>query len=204
MNDVLKARISELMEEIRRREAELVELLQGSEEEFRYRLEGTKVRFERAVLETHRKLRSSLLPWLARSELRNVLSAPFVYSMILPISVLDLTITLYQSVCFPLYGIERVSRRRYLVVDRQHLAYLNVIERMNCAYCGYANGVMAYSRAVVLRTERYWCPIKHARRALGQDRQQLDYADYGDAEAYPVKIQELRAKARSQLAPTEE
>ena len=204
MNTALKERISELVDEIRRREAELVELLQGSEAELRYRLEGTRVRFERAVLEAHRKLRRALLPWLARSELRNVLSAPFIYAMIIPIAFLDLTITLYQWVCFPLYGIERVSRRRYLVVDRQHLAYLNAVERLNCAYCGYANGVMAYARAVVLRTERYWCPIKHARRALGQDRQQLDYADYGDAEAYPIKVQELRAQARSRLAPTED
>lgn len=152
MNTVLKERVGELLDDIRRKEAELVELLQGSEEEFRYRLEGTKVRFERAVLEAHRKLRSALLPWLVRSELRNVLSAPFIYAMIVPISLLDLTMTLYQWVCFPLYGIERVARRRYLVVDRQ----------------------------------------------------QLDYAEYGDAEAYPIKVQELRAKARSRLAPTEE
>jgi len=33
-------------------------------------------------------------------------------------------------------------------MDRHHLAYLNVIEKLNCEYCGYANGVFAYVREI--------------------------------------------------------
>lgn len=31
--------------------------------------------------------------------------------------------------------------RPYVVFDRRHLAYLNAIEKLNCAYCEYGNGV---------------------------------------------------------------
>jgi hypothetical protein len=56
------------------------------------------------------------------------------------------------------YRIPRVRRAEYLVVDRHHLQYLNGIERMNCLYCGYGNGVLAYAVEVAARTEQYWCP----------------------------------------------
>jgi hypothetical protein len=31
-------------------------------------------------------------------------------------------------------------------IDRHRLGYLNVIEKANCVYCSYANGVVAYVR----------------------------------------------------------
>ena len=60
--------------------------------------------------------------------------------MIVPFVLLDLFVTIYQAVCFPVYGIPKVERRTYLVFDRHHLAYLNALEKLNCAYCAYANG----------------------------------------------------------------
>ena len=63
--------------------------------------------------------------------------------MVVPIAALDAWISLYQAICFRVYGIARVSRSRYVVVDRQHLAYLNAIEKLNCMFCGYVNGVFA-------------------------------------------------------------
>lgn len=52
---------------------------------------------------------------------------------------------------------------RDLVNDRHKLAYLNSIEKVNCTYCGYANGVMAYAREIISRTGQRWCPMRHAR-----------------------------------------
>ena len=66
----------------------------------------------------------------------------------------------------------------------EHLAYLNALEKLNCAYCSYANGVIAFTREVAGRTERYWCPIKHARRVLGAHPHYSEFVDYGDAEAF--------------------
>ena len=57
-------------------------------------------------------------------------------------------------------ALKKFPRSDFIAIDRHQLAYLNVIEKVNCAYCGYANGVAAYFREVAARTEEYWCPIK--------------------------------------------
>lgn len=67
----------------------------------------------------------------------------------------------------PLYRISEVDRSDFITVDRHRLAYRNVIEKLNCVFCGYANGVLTYAREIAARTEQYWCPIKHASRILG-------------------------------------
>jgi len=78
--------------------------------------------------------------------------------------MMDLCVTLYQAFCFPIYRIAKVRRANYIVLDRQHLEYLNLIEKFHCTYCGYASGLVAYVYEIVARTEEYFCPIKHARR----------------------------------------
>jgi hypothetical protein len=98
----------------------------------------------------------------------------------------------YQAICFPIYKIPMVRRRDYLVFDRHHLAYLNIIEKINCAYCSYANGAVAFIREVASRTEVYWCPIKHARRVLGPHPHYQGFADFGDAEGFREKLAEMK------------
>jgi hypothetical protein len=102
----------------------------------------------------------------------------------------------YQAICFRAYGIPRVPRPLYIVVDRQHLAYLNGIEKLNCVFCGYANGVFAYVREVAGRTEQYWCPIRHARRVRTPHAHYREFVDYGDAEAYRKRLIPLRQELR--------
>jgi hypothetical protein len=108
--------------------------------------------------------------------------------------VLDLFVWVYQWVCFPLYGLARVERAPYFVFDRVHLGYLNIIEKINCAYCSYGNGLMAYAREVVGQTEQYWCPIKHARKVLHAHPYYMGFVDFGDAQAYRTELNVLRAR----------
>jgi hypothetical protein len=112
--------------------------------------------------------------------------------------MVDLAFTLYQHICFRAYGVSRVRRRDYLVNDRHKLVYLNTIEKVNCAYCGYTNGVIAYAREIIARTEQYWCPIRHARRVRGAHARYPRFFDYGDAEAYQTGIEEMRRKLTPQ------
>ena len=95
--------------------------------------------------------------------LLSLLTAPVIYSLIVPLAILDLWTTVYQWVCFYVYGIDRVPRRAHFVIDRHKLSYLNAIEKANCTFCSYATGLIAYVREVAARTEQYWGPIKHAR-----------------------------------------
>jgi hypothetical protein len=91
--------------------------------------------------------------------LRNVkllvqLSIPLTFGCAVPLVLLDLVVSFYQFVCFPIYGIPKVDRRKYLIFDRGRLAYLNVIEQAGCFYCSYANGLLAYLAEITVRTEQ--------------------------------------------------
>lgn len=188
----MNPKIDELLARIRSLEAELEEELEARQAEFRFRLENRKVRFEQEVLARHRQFKTGLLRYVAEASWRHLLSALVIYPMIVPIMLLDAGVSLYQALCFPLYRIEKVRRGDFFAFDRGQLAYLNLIEKINCAYCAYTNGFIAYAQEIVARTEQYWCPIKHARRTLGNHARYAGFVDFGDAEAYRKELQELR------------
>jgi hypothetical protein len=176
--------ISDLTEKIATLEAELEAELAKRRAELRVGMERGRVVFEEEILRRHRELRTKLSRYILRAHPLVVLTAPVIYSLILPLLLLDLFVTVYQAVCFPAYGIAKVRRGDYFVFDRRHLAYLNALEKLNCAYCSYANGLIAYVREIAGRTEQYWCPIKHARRVIGAHPYYAQFKDYGDAAAF--------------------
>lgn len=112
-----------------------------------------------------------------------VVTAPAIYGLMIPVVFLDLFCTLYQAVCFPVYKIPKVTRSKYLSLDRKKLSYLTLVQKLNCLYCDYANGVLAYATEVAGRTEWYWCPIKHpdnVGRAHDHYEKFIAYDDNGD------------------------
>jgi hypothetical protein len=143
-----------------------------------------------------KELRQSIPAFLWDSSVASLLTTPVIYSLLLPFALLDAWVTLYQWACFPIYGIARVRRRRYVVIDCHKLAYLNGIEKVNCVYCGYANGVVAYVREIAARTEQYWCPIRHARMIPAPHARYQRFFDYGDAKAYRHELPRLRRALR--------
>ena len=195
-----KSKISELFNEIGKLEEELEEALQTHSVRLRYELDGAKVRFEKSVADAHRQLKTGTVRWLLRSKLRNIVTAPVIYSMVIPFALLDISVSIYQLLCFPLYGIPRVDRRRYIVIDRHQLSYLNAVEKTNCLYCGYVNGLVAYVREIVGRTEQYWCPIKHAKRILDPHRHYAKFADFGNAD----NLSQHSAMMREQIRAVDE
>ena len=178
----MDSRITELLAEIRRLEDELEDAVKTHEVRFRYQLEGTKVKFQNSVREAHQKLKIGIFRWLRDSQPRNLIAAPVIYVML----------SMYQFICFPLYGMPKVQRRRFIAIDRHRLSYLNSIERLNCVYCGYVNGLIAYVREIAARTEQYWCPIKHARKILDPHRRYARFADFGDSEEFEAYAEKMR------------
>ncbi len=176
----------------REMETEIERLLEEQRKRFRYQIQRGKVVFEREISRLQRRHRVGLWHYLSKASIAYILSAPIIYGMIVPLAFLDLSVTLYQHICFRIYGIPRVRHADYLVIDRHHLAYLNAIEKFNCVYCGYGNGVLAYAREVAARTEQFWCPIKHARRTLHPHSRSGQFFDYGDAEAYRSGLPKIR------------
>jgi hypothetical protein len=171
----------------------LTQEIAAQQRRWRYRVHRGHLRFDDEVRKAHRRLRQGILSFLRHASVSRSLTAPVIYSMLLPFLLLDFWVTLYQWVCFPVYGIAPVPRRAYFVLDRHKLGYLNGIEKANCVYCSYATGLIAYVREIAARTELYWCPIKHARPVpLPHSRYHL-FFDYGDARSYRRHLPTVRA-----------
>lgn len=184
----MKAHIDELLARIRELQEEVEEEYRQRREEFQQK----RLELAEELLRQQRRYKIGLLRFLVRSRLMVVLTAPVIYLGWIPFVLMDVFVTLYQAICFPVYKIPRVRCGDYIVFDREDLPYLNLVEKFNCFYCSYGNGVAAYTREVAARTEQYWCPIKHARRLKAAHDRSPRFFDYGDAEAYRQGLNRLR------------
>lgn len=192
MND----NIRQLLKQISALETELNTAIEEQESRVRYKIEGKRVVFENAIHEAHLKLKPKMnfLVWFFTVRPKNFLTMPIIYGMLVPLALLDLCISIYQLTCFPIYGITLVRRANYILIDRQYLAYLNIIEKLDCIYCGYGVGMIGYASEILSRTEQYFCPIKHARKMLGANKRYADFLGYGEAENFHDKLEEFRTK----------
>jgi hypothetical protein len=188
----MTAQLDTLMDKLRSVEAEIEVELTKRNERLRFHIERRRIVFEEDVRRIHRAIKTHSARYFFDANPLIVLTTPLIYSLIVPIALVDIWVMAYQAICFPVYRIPKVRRRDYLIFDRHHLAYLNVIEKINCAYCSYCNGAIAFVREVASRTEIYWCPIKHARRILGPHPHYQGFADFGDAEAFREKLAQMK------------
>ncbi len=188
MND----RITQLLAQMAALEDELRSAVHDQESRMFFSIKGKRVEFERSVKAAHRKLKKNVFKWLVTNRPQNLITGPIIYGMVVPMALLDLLVTLYQWLCFPIYGITKVRRANYIVFDRHQLGYLNFIEKFHCTYCEYGNGLMSYMAEILARTEEYFCPIKHAHKILGTHKRYNRFLDYGDAADYEKKLEEFR------------
>ena len=186
-------KLQDLMKEIKQLEGELLEEIQKKEEDFLYNIKGKKVVFEAETKRLHKEYVTKLHTYILSASILNVLTAPFIWLCLIPAVILDAVVSLYQFVCFSVYGIPKVYRKDYIVVDRYNLAYLNFIEKINCMFCAYFNGVIAYVMEIAARTEQYWCPVKHARKLSKIHTRYHKFFEYGDAENYKNKLNKIRS-----------
>jgi hypothetical protein len=180
--------LQELLERIRLLQLEVEEEYRAARES----LAQKQVELADEFLRQQRRYKIGIFRFLAKTRLLVALTAPVIYLGWIPFILMDIFVTLYQAICFPVYRIPKVRRSDYLVFDRGDLPYLNLIEKFNCFYCSYGNGIAAYTREVSARTEQYWCPIKHARRIRASHDRYPDFFEYGDAEAYRQGLNRLR------------
>jgi hypothetical protein len=190
-NKMKNKKITELLKQMEAIEKELNEVIHQQEIQFNYQFKGKKVEFESSIKEAHKKLKIGLIHWFSTRPI-NLMTGPIIYSMIIPMLILDACISFYQFTCFPIYEIKLVKRRDYISFDRHHLHYLNWIEKFHCTYCAYGAGLLAYVTEIVARTEQYFCPIKHARKVKGTHARYIKFLDYGDAKNYQENLENFR------------
>ena len=188
MND----KIREILEEIEEMKVKLAEEIDKQESHITYEIKDGYVRFEKEVLAKQRENMKNLLSWFREVPFLHLLSSPLIYAMIIPAVLFDIILFVYQQIIFRVYKFEFIKRSDYMLFDHHYLGYLNPIEKLNCLYCSYFNGLMLYASAIAGRTELYFCPIKHAKKVISQHAYYDEFLSYGDEEEYQKKMEELR------------
>ena len=119
-----------------------------------------------------------------RSRPINLITGPMIYSVIVPLLVLDAFVTLYQYLCFPIYQVKPFRRSDFIVFDRQELKYLDWISKFHCTYCAYAVGLIGFVSAVIGATEAYFCPIKHHSKNSHASNRTYSYVAFEQADDF--------------------
>ncbi|WP_373030775.1 hypothetical protein [Sulfurovum sp.] len=188
MND----KIREIIDEIEAMKIKLGEEIDKQESHISYEIQNGYVRFEKEVLAKQRENMKNLLSWLREVPLLHFLTAPLIYVMVIPAIIFDVVLFVYQQIAFRVFNFQFIKRSDYLHFDHHYLGYLNPIEKLNCLYCSYFNGLMLYASAIAGRTELYFCPIKHAKKVVSEHKYYKEFLSYGDEENYQEKLKELR------------
>ncbi len=191
-------RMQDLAAEIVRLQAELDREIEARRRVLGARLHEVIGDFEHGIVDEHRKLRLGMAAYFGATSPTVVMTAPVIYSLIVPIMIIDLWVSGYQAICLRAYKIPRVKRSDYIAFDRRRLKYLNLIQQLNCDFCAYANGVVAYVREISSLTEQYWCPIKHAVKISDPHRRYFEFLEYGDAQGYRDRLNQFREALRKE------
>jgi len=187
----MSKRVEDLMHSIKNLEKELKEEVKRIRIET-FEIRDRSIRFKDEVRAHHKSQLVRVFDYLRHARLRNIATAPMIWLCVFPALFMDLVISLYQAVCFPVYGIPKVRRADYMVMDRKYLGYLNIIEKANCLFCAYFNGLIAYVGEIGGRTEQYWCPIKHAARMKGLHSRYAHFAEFGDSDQFRANFKKIR------------
>lgn len=189
------SKINEMLEEIEEMKKKLADEIAQQEQQISYEIKNGYVRFEKDVFDKQKENMKNLLVWFREIPLLHLLTSPVIYAMILPAVLLDIILFIYQQVVFRVFKFKFIKRSDYIIYDHQYLGYLNAIEKLNCLYCSYFNGLMQYASAIAARTEYYFCPIKHAKKVAYQHDYYDRYFAYGEGDDYQKKLKELRDRS---------
>ena len=132
MEPSINPQIVVLIERMRGLEGELEAELAKRRAELQVGLEKGRAIFEEEILRRHRELKTRLSAYILGARPLVVITAPVIYSLIIPLVLLDLFVTVYQAVCFPVYRIPKVRRRDYLVFDR-HISPISTRSKSSIA-----------------------------------------------------------------------
>ena len=185
-------KIKELSKKIKELEKQLNGEIEENEKRFSYTIKNKKVCFKKDIKRLHKMQAEGVLHYIVKAPLPFLITVPFIYGMIIPALFMDLCVEIYQAISFPIYKIPKVKRSDYIVIDRNYLSYLNILEKLNCIYCGYFNGLIAYVGEIAGRTEQFWCPIRHAKKIKAMHSRYHLFLEYGKYEHYKEELAKIR------------
>jgi hypothetical protein len=144
----MKSTIKDILAKIESLNNDLREEYDRLSEKYGFYLNQKKVIFLDMFRKKNKEKKIPLYRYLIPRNMRHVryiLSIPFIYGIGIAVLCFDICITIYQWCAFYLYRIPYVKRSEFIIYDRRFLDYLNILEKINCLYCSYVNGVFAYA-----------------------------------------------------------
>ena len=190
--------MTKIVAEIDSLEERLTQEIEKYEKEINTNLKNGRIKFEKEIIDKQKESMKNLFTYFKEIPFLHLITSPIIYAMIIPAFILDIVLFIYQHTIFRIYKFQRIKRSDYIVFDRQFLAYLNTIEKLNCIYCSYFNGLMAYALEIAARTELYFCPIKHSKKTAYKHSQYKRFLEYGESKTYQTKLKELRESLREE------
>ncbi|MFT6589714.1 MAG: hypothetical protein ACI9I0_000224 [Rhodoferax sp.] len=134
----MKDRINEILAQMAALREKLRSIMYAQKSRMFFQIKGKHITFEPTVKTAHHQRKNNFFRWLIKSRTQNLITRPISYSIVLPLMLLDLCVSFYQWSCLPIYGITKVRRSDYIVIDRHHLEFLNFIEKFHCTHSNIA------------------------------------------------------------------
>ncbi|MEP7103871.1 MAG: hypothetical protein ABI721_04150 [Candidatus Dojkabacteria bacterium] len=100
-----------------------------------------------------------------------------IYSVVIPVVLLDVWLTIYQFIYFKINDIPMVKKSDYISFERWDLKRLNWLQKIDCFYCEYVNGIFAWAKGVGIQTEVYSCAIKHTHLKIPKEHEKDFYPE---------------------------
>jgi len=83
--------------------------VESKRKQFDYQFNKKRIIFEKVLLKAHKKLKTGSLRYLFNANLLTIITAPLIYMLIVPLLLLDLFVSLYQAICFPIYKVKKLK-----------------------------------------------------------------------------------------------
>lgn len=128
------------------------------------------------------------------TNIKYLLSTPFIYGMIVPMLFFHILIEIYHRVCFYLYDMEYIDYRNHFRFDRHRIGGISPLQKFNCIYCEYGNGLASFTKEVIGKTEAFWCPIKHEDSPESPHAYYQQFMEYGNGRNFEEKRETVREK----------
>ena len=184
----MESKIKKIIEKIENLNESLQEEYKSMSDKYGFSIKKRKVIFLQKFKKRNKEFRIPTWKYAIPKNIRHIISMPFIYMMIVPAGLLDLFLIMYNRTALPLYRISPVKRSDHFIYDRQFLDYLNIIQKINCFYCSYVNGLFSFASEIGAQTERYWCPLKAAKNPKFHHSLYKEFADYGNPEEWNEKF----------------
>src|SRR5688572_22939865 len=95
--------VARIVARVREAKDDLAREVEEQQQRWHYRVRCGRVWFDKEVQRAHRRLRQSIPAYIRQGSVLSLVTAPAIYSLLLPLLLLDLWVWTYQWICFPIY-----------------------------------------------------------------------------------------------------